>query len=80
MALKKPKTVISSWSAIWTAACCISEASKVKIVVAADLKTFKVSTTTSNGLQTVDVYGKETMSAAKEQLEYIWIAWSKTAS
>ena len=44
---------------------------KVKIVVAADLKTFKVSTTTSNGLQTVDVYGKETMSAAKEQLEYI---------
>jgi polyhydroxyalkanoate synthesis regulator phasin len=35
------------------------------------LKTLKVSTTTSNGLQTVDVYGKATMAAAKEQLEYI---------
>ena len=44
---------------------------KVKIVVAADLKTLKVSTTTSNGLQMVDVYGKATMAAAKEQLEYI---------
>ncbi|CZR05139.1 cysteine desulfurase [Trichococcus ilyis] len=44
---------------------------KVKIVVAADLKTLKVSTTTSNGLKTVDVYAKDTMSAAKEQLEFI---------
>ena len=44
---------------------------KVKIVVASDLKTLKVSTTTSNGLKMVDVYGKATMAAAKEQLEYI---------
>ena len=44
---------------------------KVKIVVAADLKTLKVSTTTSNGLQTVDFYGNKTMSSSKDQFEYI---------
>lgn len=44
---------------------------KVKIVVSDDLKTLKLSTTTSNGLKLVDVYGKETMADAKEQLEFI---------
>lgn len=44
---------------------------KVKIAVSNDLKTLKLSTTTSNGLKTVDVYGKETMADAREQLEFI---------
>lgn len=43
----------------------------LKITVSKDLDSFKMSTTTANGLQYVDVYAKESMENLVTNLEYI---------
>lgn len=43
----------------------------LKLTVSKDLQTFKMSTTTANGLKNVDVYGNEKMQDLKNNLEYM---------
>lgn len=43
----------------------------LKIVVASDLQTLKMSTTTANGLKSINVYGNKNMVPMLENLEYI---------
>lgn len=43
----------------------------LKVTVTKDLSSFKMSTTTANGLKSVDVYGNKAMLALRDNLEYI---------
>lgn len=44
---------------------------KLKIVVSADLKSFKMVTTTANGLKEVNIFKGKDTATNQEQLEYI---------
>ncbi|KRL84136.1 DUF1831 domain-containing protein [Ligilactobacillus apodemi] len=44
---------------------------KLKVVVAADLGSFKMVTTTANGLKEVNIFKGKDAAANQEQLEYI---------
>ena len=44
---------------------------KLKIVVSADLKSFKMVTTTANGLKEVNIFKVKDTATNQEQLEYI---------
>lgn len=43
----------------------------LKVVVSNDLTDLKMSTTSANGLRTVDIYNNESMRPLIEQLEYL---------
>lgn len=43
----------------------------LKILVSKDLETLRMSTTTANGLKTLEVYGKDSMQTVVENIEYI---------
>ena len=43
----------------------------LKILVSKDLDSLRMSTTTANGLKTLDVYGKANMETVVENINYI---------
>lgn len=43
----------------------------LKVVVAKDLDSFRISTTTANGLKNIDIYNLKSMEQAIENLEYM---------